>query len=129
MWRHGAHHYDDRVLDNDKAVAEAIEAVWLTENQVRIRFGQESPLTRGYDALVNAVDALLTVYNRHGNTTGLPTAKDQAQWTVAVNGVIPEQKRFVETVRAELGLAAPVRFQAVKALGRRVRRISPQSDA
>jgi hypothetical protein len=102
IWRDETDPMDPRTLENDKAVTEAVEAVWISENHLRIRFGEDAPVGTAYAALVEALDGQLRVYNRHGDSAGKPPSPaDQQDWVDAVNAVVRAQKHFVQVVRAE----------------------------
>jgi hypothetical protein len=40
IWRHETDPMDPRTLENDKAVTDAVEAVWISENHLRIRLAR-----------------------------------------------------------------------------------------
>jgi hypothetical protein len=103
MWRHGAPPMDPAVLANDKAVAETIEAVWTSENELRIRFGDGAPVVSAHSDLVAALDRLKDVYDRHGDGRA-PTRVDSADWIDAANTVVRQQKAFVRTIRQQTRL-------------------------
>ena len=127
MWRHETDPMDSRTLDNDKAVTEAVEAVWISENHLRIRFGEDAPVSSAYAALVEALDGQLRVYNRHGDSAGKPPSPaDRQDWVDVANAVVRAQKHFVQVVRAEtepIGLLRAPRTPT----RRRLRRSAQQS--
>ncbi|HEV7492538.1 hypothetical protein [Baekduia sp.] len=114
MWRHGATKLDLRVFENDKAITECIEEIWLAENRVRIRFGHHSVAATAFDALVSAAEDLFEVYSRHGTAQAGPTAQDDADWLVGVRDLVREQKRFVDATRDVAGLAPAGRIRRLR---------------
>jgi hypothetical protein len=129
IWRHGTDPMDPKTLDNDEAVTEAVEAVWISENHLRIRFGEAAPVTTVYGALVDTLDVLMKVYNRHGDSAGNPPGPvDQRDWIDANNAVVRAQKHFVTSVRDETGPVGRVRVGGprTRRLWRPTRRAAPR---
>jgi hypothetical protein len=101
MWTNRLPVTDPRFLENDRAIAEAIERAWLSANQLRIRFGEDSPVYLCYGDLLAAIDVIKAIYSRYDDDAP-PSASDEDDWEDAVDRFVDEQKRFVRTVRLEL---------------------------
>lgn len=104
LWLDGVSYLDPRNTDNHQAVTEAIEAVWISENQVRIRFGDEAPVAVAFQTLQTALGRELKLYRRRATLTGHPTPEDERDCIDAHNGTVPALNAFVETVRMEMEL-------------------------
>ena len=102
IWVHETDPMDARTLENDRAVTEAVEQAWISQNHLRVRFGDDAPVDVVYTALVEALDGQLKVYNRHGDSGGRPPSPaDQRDWVEATSAVVRAMKHFVTVVREE----------------------------
>lgn len=105
MWRRGADHQDAAlIVDHRRAVASAIEAVWLTQIQVQIRFGEHPDVYRDYMALIKTLDRVKEVHDRYGRGSDTPTHPDIDDWNSAVQDLVRTQETFVRTIRQRTSL-------------------------
>lgn len=101
LWRHELNARAPEVVEHDKTVAEAIERVWMAENTLRVRFGSDAAIYTAFSEVIEKLDVMLKVEQRHVVAPGPPTLKDLADFQRASSDVAGEQKRYVEAVRTE----------------------------
>jgi hypothetical protein len=99
MWRHGAQIERAEVLDNDRAVSGAVEEVWISESQVMVEYGEESPQWKIYQQLIDSMLSLKWIYDRNDDAGVTPSPTTEHRWDEASRAVGRAQRDFVRVIR------------------------------
>jgi len=97
-WKAGHSLSDERVLANSRALIDAIETVWVSEDLMRINFGQESPVVAALNEVIAVVDDMKDALGYRSQTL---SPADWDAWESKRVELVHAKKRYIEAVRFE----------------------------